>query len=247
MVASFVGSTIAGAGQSAVTNTLATSLPPGWTAGDVSLLFIESDGNPTLNVVSGWTQVGTIDAATNARTWVFSRQHQAGDTAPTLTLTTTARWAAHLDTFRGVTLTGLLQDANSTSGATGTYTLPTLAGVPAGAMLVAAHLRRRSGASGNITVAAPYTETQDVTTSYGSGVNIFGTTGYAVDADGGAAGGESATSGVTSIGANWLVALPAAAATNLNRLKLGASTIDALRLGSSTVSKVYQGSTQVWP
>lgn len=186
-------------------------------AGDVAELYVDADLNPTLTTPSGWTlRSGPDDPSTSARSWVFTRTLQAGDPGANVSL---AGWAgsirisAVIVVKSGVTETGIQIDKVSDGTATGTYTLPTLTGVPAGAVLTAAFLRRRSGAAGVITVPSPYTAqtNTDPANTYAAGANTFQRSGTVVTG-GGSVGGESGSTGVTSIGTNYLVSLPVAQA-----------------------------------
>lgn len=249
MAGAFVAASRAGDGITAAVSSLAITIPASAAAGHVAELYVDADTNPTLTTPTGWTLQRTDDVSTSARTWIFTRAIQAGDagTSVTLTFGASTRPTAVMIVKSGVTLTGIQTALLSQTTATGTYTLPTLTGVPAGAMVTAAFLRRRTGAAGSITVPSPYTSPTngDAATAFAAGSNTFLDTGY-VETAGGSIGGEAGSTGVTSLGNNYLVSLPAVS-TGVNRLKIGDSAPAAIRIGDSTVSKVYVGDVQVWP
>lgn len=213
----FIAVAQAGDGQTTATNPLSITIPSAAAAGQAAVLYVDIGGSQTCATPTGWTLLaGPTDVnAGNATAYAFGRNLQSGDpgTSVSLDLSAAARVVAEMQVFSDQTVTGaqVATPAVQTT-ATGTYVVPTLTGVAAGSMLSVAFLRRRSGASGNITVTT-YTESAatDVGTAYGTGVNVFATTGYL--AGSGSVGGESAgSSGVTSIGVVYLIALPQAQA-----------------------------------
>lgn len=85
-------------------------LPSSWAAGDLILLFIETDADDTASVSSGWTAVtgspvSTTSSATDAKLYVWYRRAVGGDTAPTVTPSST-HFSGCTHAFSGVKTTG---------------------------------------------------------------------------------------------------------------------------------------------
>ena len=80
------------AGTASFTNlnggTLTPALPTVWFPDDLFVLLFSHNANGALAAPSGWTQLYGQNNTTGQRTEVWTRRAQAGDTAPTLTLST---------------------------------------------------------------------------------------------------------------------------------------------------------------
>jgi PKD repeat protein len=119
--------------------------PAGLQSGDVLVLQVTADNNPTLSAVPpGWNPVLTqLNVTTGAR--VFVHSHVVADAAAepasyTFTLSAAQRWGAVVGSFRGVDTADPFDTAASTRTDT-TYratsvTVPSVTTVTAGAMLV---------------------------------------------------------------------------------------------------------------
>lgn len=216
MSASIVDAAMAGDGQTAVVTALSIIVPATIVAADVALLFINDSTSTDTLSVSGWSVVSGPDAnSTNSVTYCLGRTLVAADASASQAITGLAaggtRVEAQMLVLRGVALNGLQVAVAVETTTTTTPTLPSLAGVPAGAMMVCAFNRRRSGASGNVTLPVTYTQPASNAspgTSYATLVNVYTDDGTAVTAAGGSVGGEAATTGVSAVGNNYLVTLP---------------------------------------
>lgn len=208
----FFGLARSGHNITAATTSIPITVPAGVSSIHTGLIFVDADTNPSLTTPSGWTLLRTDDVGVNARTWIFTKALTAGDASASVPLTfgASTRPVASLVVFSGVTLTGIQSNVNPQTTATGTYTLPTLSSIPAGQLVIARFLRRRSGATGSITVPSPYTSNTgaEAATNIASGANTFQDGGYVLQTAGGTIGGEAGSTGVTSIGNNYLVTLP---------------------------------------
>lgn len=220
-------------------------------AGDVAVLFVDAEQNPTLTTPTGWSLLRTDDAGTNTRAWIFTKDLVGGDIGAgvSLSFSVNTRPTSSMSVWSGITRTGILSNVLTNTTAASNNPLPTLGSVVAGTLQIAAALRRRSGPEGTITFPSPYTNPTgtDSATSFATGANTYLDQGYVLSSAGGTVGGETTTTTAgTSIGSNYVLAF-ALAATNIDRLRIGDTTPADIRLGDSAVSKVYVGDTQVWP
>lgn len=257
-MASLVASGSSGGGQTATVTSLSIAIPAGVAAGDRLVVIVNSsDSALTFGTLPSGTTVvdGPRANGTNQGTAVLTKTLAGteGGTTYTVPWSTAARatlqWRIWRGTGTGAIVVGVTQDTTATAN----FVMPTVPGVAAGSVQEATTLRRRSGAAANFTtIPSPYTPfagatSNDAATAYGSGVNVYGSGGYVLSSAAGTVGGETFVSGgVTSVGTNYVLILPPPAATNLNKLRLGANTV-GLRVGTATPSKAYLGSTQVWP
>jgi hypothetical protein len=83
---------------------LAVTLPTGWAAGDLLLLWMHwPDAITAQSLPTGWTQQVALTAeGTTSKAALYSRLAQAGDTAPTITWTTNSKPIFHCAAYRGV-------------------------------------------------------------------------------------------------------------------------------------------------
>lgn len=207
----FVAAARAGNGITAQTASLTIVVPAGAAATQSAILFAQSETLTTLATPSGWSLFRTDDVSTTTRTWIFTKTLVGGDPGANVTLTYGAanRPTADMLVFSGGNLAGLLSNVLTQTTATTTMTLPTVAGAPVNAMVIAAWLRRRSGAAGVITVPAPYTSpvNGDTATAFAAGANTYIDTGYATTT-GGTVGGEDGTTGTSNVGNDYVLVLP---------------------------------------
>lgn len=245
--------------QTAALNNVQLTIPATAQAGDVAVVIIATSSNPTMpSVPTGWDlDIGPVgDGSNTFRGFLLTADVAASGTnspgsSVTFTISFTARIVATMLVFSGRTRTGR-QFASTVETNDTAHVIPTLTGVPAGADLVGATTRRRGGAVGTITASGGYIEPTngDVWTNFAGGgttVQAWAQGAYIENSGGGSVGGESWTGSVSSTGVTFLLALPAAPAGGLNRLRIADAIPSAIRAGDSTVSKVYVGDTQVWP
>jgi hypothetical protein len=103
--------------------TLAATLPAGFAANDLFLLWMHwPDAITAQNLPTGWTQLVALTAeGTTSKAALYYRIAQAGDTAPTITWTTSSKPIFHVGAWRGVDTTtpttgaGITVDTTSTN------------------------------------------------------------------------------------------------------------------------------------
>lgn len=83
---------------------LAPTLPPNWAENDIHVLVCHHSGNGPFTTPSGWTIVTGLDDnnTVDQRVTIFGRRAVAGDTAPSVVLTTNT-----VTTVRGATIYGV--------------------------------------------------------------------------------------------------------------------------------------------
>jgi hypothetical protein len=103
---------------------LAATLPAGFAAGDLFLLWMHwPDAITAQNLPTGWTQQVALTAeGTTSKAALYSRLAQAGDTAPTITWTTNSKPIFHCAAYRGVDQTTPVVAAGITVDTTSTTT-----------------------------------------------------------------------------------------------------------------------------
>jgi hypothetical protein len=214
-----IGASRSGNGQSATVNSLTFVLPVGSAAGHAAVLTVNADGASTAisgaSGTSSWTQVRQETGSGSSTAWLFSKTLTAGDITAgqvVVNFTTSVRCSGVLLVEdASVTVVGLSSDVDVDSSAVNSYPVPT-GTATAGATVLAIWARRRTGASGVVSVPSPYTAPSvgASSNSYGSGANTFTATGYNDAVSAGSVGGETGSTGTTSIGYTFLVILPAA-------------------------------------
>lgn len=214
MAAAFRASALAGDGSSSGSSTLTFTIPATAQVGDVALIEATTGVNSvTLTTPSGWTKLSGPDlSASVTNTHLLVRTLQAGDPGAgvTLTFSGSSRCDGVMAVYSGVTQTGLLWASQIDSTATTTPALPSLASVPAGAMVVALQGRRVGNETpATITPASGYTAAGTAQTNFTTGaVELTSTASHLVAASAGTQGGVNTASSPTSIGTSYLVALP---------------------------------------
>ncbi|MFD6770596.1 hypothetical protein ACFWC6_30735, partial [Micromonospora chalcea] len=146
----------------------------------------------------------------NSRMYAWSRVLQAGDSAPTIAINGAMTGGWEIVVFRDVT--GVVQAATATAAGTA-VTLPTLTGVGAGSVLVAAaHVRVASGTiPTNLSPDGVYSEVVDHATSRPTGsANVRMGAAYRLAGAAGSYGGEAVGSDVTGSMVGLLLELAAA-------------------------------------
>ncbi|MEU1810954.1 hypothetical protein [Micromonospora aurantiaca (nom. illeg.)] len=202
MAVSLVGTPTSGNTAAGTSNTLVTTLPSGWAAGDVAVLVGHlSGGTLNMSTPAGWTPLPgsswPVTEGSSSRMYAWSRVLQSGDSAPTIAINGAMTGGWSMTAFRDGS--GVAQAATSTASGTA-VTLPTLAGVGAGsALLAAAHVRVASGAiPTNLSPDAAYTEVVDQATGrITSSANLRMEAAYRLTSSAGSYGGDAVTSDVT--------------------------------------------------
>lgn len=214
MAVSYVGVT-SGSTAGGTSNSLVTTLPSGWAAGDVAVLVGHlSGGSLNMTTPSGWSVLPgpswPVTESTNSRMYGWYRVLQAGDSAPTIAVNGAMTGGWELLVLTGAST--VAQAATATASGT-SVTLPTLTGVLAGSALVeSAHVRVASGTiPGNLSPDAAYTEVVDQATSrITSSANVRMHGSYRLVGSAGSYGGESVGSDVTGSMVGVLVEVTAA-------------------------------------
>lgn len=193
-------------------------VPADAVAGDYARLAVSCTvAGATLTTPAGWTVLaGPTVQGTNIVGYLLGKTLAAGDIGSTLTLTFSGsgKITSQMDVFSGVDPAGLIVAAPVIeSSSDTTTTLPTLAGVPADAVVSIAFVGRvSSGTPPDLTPPAGYSQSANsrhVTTAASSS-NLSTEALYKVASAAGSQGGEAATtSGGLSI--SFAVALPAVA------------------------------------
>ncbi len=215
MAVSVVGTPTSGNTAAGTSNSLPTSLPSGWAAGDVAVLVGHvSGGSLNMSTPAGWTSLPGVSwpvtESGSSRMYAWSRVLQSGDSAPTIAINGAMTGGWELLVFRDVT--GVAQAATATASGT-SVTLPTLTGVAAGSALVAAsHVRVASGTiPTNLSPAGAYTEVVDHATSRATGsANLRMGAAWRLVGASGSYGGEAVGSDVTGSMIGLLLELAAA-------------------------------------
>ncbi|MDG4799047.1 hypothetical protein [Micromonospora sp. WMMD980] len=215
MAVSLVGTPSSGNTAAGTSNSLPTSLPSGWAAGDVAILVGHlSGGSLNMSTPAGWTSLPGVSwpvtESTSSRMYAWYRVLQSGDSAPTISINGAMTGGWELLVFRDAS--GVAQAATATASGTAA-TLPTLTGVLAGSAVVeAAHVRVTSGTiPTGLTPNVAYTEVIDHATSRSTGsANVRMNASYRLIGSAGSYGGEQVTSDVTGSMVAVLVELAAA-------------------------------------
>ena len=208
---SLLASVLGNNGGSAVTSFTYT-LPTGVT-GKVAVMFVSTAGAQTPTISGGggaWTlRSGPNAYGTAGQGFCYTRTLTAGDEGATVTLTfgTSQRSVGLVEVYDRVTEAGVIVATPATG--TGT-TLPTLSGVPAGALIVVADTdRSTSSPPPDITLPGGYSQGGRSATSAGgteTSVEAF----WKVAAAAGSYGGETVTITNSQNHALYALALPAA-------------------------------------
>ncbi|MGC4891083.1 hypothetical protein ACLQ2W_28425 [Micromonospora sp. DT227] len=215
MAVSFVGVSTPGNTAAGTSNSLVTTLPSGWAAGDLAVLVGHlSGGSLNMSTPAGWTLLPGVSwpvtEGANSRAYGWYRVLQAGDTAPTISINGAMTGGWTMTAYRDAS--GVAQAATATASGT-SVTLPTLTGVAAGSALVeAAHVRVASGTiPTNLSPNVAYTEVIDHATSRSTGsANVRMHAAYRLIGSAGSYGGETVGSDVTGSMVGVLVELTAA-------------------------------------
>jgi hypothetical protein len=206
----------AGGGQSSGVTTLTITVPTtgaggSVVAGDYALITVGSFlSTPVPSTPSGWTLLQSGNAGGGA--WLYGKTLVSGDIGASVSFTfsSAVRADASMVVGSGVTATGMASAVLLESSSTSTPTLPSLAGVASGSLVVAFMSRRRqSTPAPTVTVPGAYTPQPQVSTGYGSSPEMALAAGTLVQPSTGSAGGESGSSSQATGGTNFLVALPA--------------------------------------
>lgn len=188
------------------------TVPSSVQAGDV--MVIEVGGN---NASATWTTAATLrqnpTSGSGNGSYVFTKTVAAGEPGNSfgLTASTSRRWVGVAAFFSGVTETGLLSSSASSPTASTSITLPTVGGVPAGAMVVGTlDARTSSGSTATLTPPSGYTEAVEAGTAFADSPNYAHAVVYKTAPSAGTYGGESAAaSESTALHMTALVVLPA--------------------------------------
>ncbi|MEU4367548.1 hypothetical protein [Micromonospora chersina] len=215
MAVTVVGTPTSNNTAAGTSNSLVTTLPAGWAAGDLAVLVGHlSGGSLNMTTPSGWTALPggpwPVTEGAASRMYAWYRVLQAGDTAPTIAVNGAMTGGWEMVVVRDAA--GVAQAATATASGT-SVSLPTLTGVLAGSALVAvAHCRVASGTiPTGLSPAAAYTEVVDHATSrITSSANVRMDASYRVVGSAGSYGGEAITSDVTGSMVGLLVEVTAA-------------------------------------
>ncbi len=244
MAGTFIAAARAGDGQSSTTDPLSITIPAGASSGDQAVLIVDLEGTSiTLTTPSGWTLVDDDTGSGNSHVFIFTKTLAGGEPGSNVSLdySSAARSCAVMAVWSGLNIGSIsVGSPGVDSSAVNSYPIPSRTAA-AHDTIIAAVVRRRSGAAGNITMPSPYTTpTNGVAgTSFGSGANVFLELGYVDDVSAGSVGGETATTGTTSIGYTYLILVPATASTqNLDPTAIAS----AQSLGAPTISTTITSS-----
>ncbi|MEU8264475.1 hypothetical protein AB0C02_28115 [Micromonospora sp. NPDC048999] len=253
MAVTVVAVTSGTTGAGTISTPIATAFPADWKPGDHAVLFGHSSGTAlTLTPSAGWpappAPTWPVAEGSNSRLYAWVRQLQAGDTPPTLTPSGAITCGWTMVVLRGGD--SIAQVAVSTA-ASSPLTLPTLTGVAAGSMLVAAaHCRVGSGTIPTTVAldAVAYTSAAPWSTSRPTAnANIRAAAGTRLIGLAGTYGGEQVTSDVTGSMIGALVAVSAAAtgtdAALAATLPALAATIAAGASGHGSIAAVLPALT----
>jgi hypothetical protein len=217
MAITFVDEASAGEGQTSTTSSLSITIPSTAAVDDVAIITVDfGSSSTTLTTPTGWTVLSGPDTDSSLFScWTLAKALESGEPGSSVDLNFGAagRCVAHMRVYSGAdtTVSNYLVDVLVDTVATTTITLPTLANVPADALVDAAFARRRGGTVAALNFPAPYTAHTQVSTNYGTGANAFSRAAYDIAETTGTYGGESdSTAGQSNLGANYLVAIPIA-------------------------------------
>lgn len=218
MAVAYRADVVAGDASTATTTSLAFTIPASAVAGDVALVGLSlNTSTPTVTTPSGWTlQSGPDVASTNATGYIFSKTLVSGDVSSTVTFTISAATKAsgELSIISGGTSTGIILSKTVSAGAVSTATVPTVAGVPAGAEIVVFLTWRGAATPGpDCSTPAGYTSGSRAATTVSTGAQTSIETVYKTVASAGTYGGESFTIDQASQGTTYTIAVPAVART----------------------------------
>lgn len=250
-VADIVRSTLSISSGGATTDTSITISAPADVAAGDQFLFLASHRDQhgaTLSAPAGWNHRHRIVDSSAGEGWFFQAKYGTDITGTSWTFTagdgTTDKWTVAGLVLKNVGdyLTSTAQERTTAVSTVDTGAITTAAS----ANIIALAGDRASGSTW--TWPAGWAEQVDVLSDAG-GTNAVSSSCAVYDTVPTAAGTYSVTA--TSTGSTddaWAgIFAFAAAATNLNKLKLGADTPSKLYVGADAVSKVYLGDTQVWP
>lgn len=211
-MATFVGATVAASDGTTVTISSTTiAVHASAAVGDVAILVVDWEAvATTFTNPSGWTSRSGPDSTISSQSQVYTKTLVSGDIGSTLTLTfsATTRPTANMLVFRGATETGILvPTVTPDTAAVSTFTLPSQTGATAGSVQVGIFARRRSGPAGTITIPAGYTALTATATAMAAGANTYIRSGYILSSASGTVGGESGSSGTSSVGVDYLLLL----------------------------------------
>lgn len=203
----------AGDGQSATASSLALTIPASVAAGDVAYIAIGANStSTTVTTPTGWTLKSGPDASgTVINCYLYERVLTAGDAGATVTLTLSVaqKAAAELVVISGGTTTGLVWGKNVDAGGATSVTVPTLAGVPAGALMVALFPRRNAAPPApDVALPAGYTAGSRAANAHASGAQNSIEADWRSISSAGTYGGESAAV-ASSAGTAYAIAVPA--------------------------------------
>ena len=212
----------------------------GWNDG-ARTVTAATHGGVAMTNLGAWT---SGSAGTDRRVEVWYRVNPpAGSATVSFTVSgTVALLSGESVTLFGTTTSSIFgavsSDSDTAAGSTQPSTLTVSSA--AGRMVVTALAAR-----GTTAPTAPGSATNSrVDTGVGS-PNSY--TGLALIPGAASVSAAWAMPGGDNSHAEMMVSIDAAAATALNRLRIGDSLVNAIRVGDSAVSRVYAGDTQIWP
>jgi len=251
----YVGSSSVTSGSGTATaSSLTVPIPAGAQAGNEAVLVAQSL-KPTTGLVSvptGWTcpnSVGDVNGG-NSVAWLFYKQLDASDISAgsvTINFNVASQCLAEMEVYSGVTGTGVLTATNIDTASNTNEPVPSIANVPAGALVAVAFAYRSASSVPDVGLLAGYTQGGRVVAGDAS---PFMSIEYQFKIVGAAGtyGGETGASSAAATGVGYTIAIPSnAAASTLNNAKVGAVTLAKAYVGANPVSKMYVGSTQIFP
>jgi alkaline phosphatase D len=250
MAVSVRGSAASGAGQTTTVASLDFPLPAGVVAGDVALVCVQvALGTGQFTTPTGWTLMSGPDRiSTNVTSQLFVKTLVSGDAGATVTFAFDGgarRMSGTLVVLADVTATGLTVGVQIDSATVDSAVLPTLTGVAAGSALVAFSNRRVGSTTvPNVVWPAEYTPLAEAPTAYTSTPQLNSEAAFQLATAGGSYNG-TATLDRSSIGSQYLVALPAGVASpptpvpgTLTSTWLGVDTLVARTSGATGTVRV---------
>jgi hypothetical protein len=206
-------------GQSATATTVVFVIPAGaaTNGSDYAVVVLETVSSTALvsSAPAGWTLLSGPDRnATSGSSWAYGKAIGPGEPGTTVTWTLDAanRCVGELSDYSGVTATGVVIAKVTEDLATSSPVLPSIASVPAGAVVHAAFDRIRGIPATDITAPTGYSQgaSSRSATAYGTGSDLSIEVAYKIVSTTGTYGGEAASAPDTSRGFKYLVVIPQA-------------------------------------
>jgi hypothetical protein len=244
VAAAFRAFAVAGDGQSSSTSSLTITVPTtgaGGTvaAGDYATIVVScTTTTASLTTPAGWTLADGPLLAAAQTVWRLSKTLVAGDLGATVTLTLSGsrRVQAVMLVASGVNAAAVTASSAIETTWTTSPTLPTMTGVPSGALVLAVLARRRSDTpAAALDMPVSMTEVGAVASGFGSSPELSSLAGWLVTSSAGSVSGVGASS-PSSSGVNYSIVLPATVAGGSGVTVTGATMTGTGSMPAGTVT-----------